>query len=119
MRVIKFRVWDKVMKKMYIPQAISFDRKTSLPFAVSVPHRSWEPIAKFDILQCTGFTDQGLNDVYEGDLIQIKSEIYEVVWNETQRAYELLSHGNSSNLMIKEVSSGKIIGHKYLQALRS
>lgn len=119
MRVIKFRVWDKVMKKMYIPQAISFDRKTSLPFAVSVPHRSWEPIAKFDILQSTGFTDQNLNEVYEGDLIQIASDIYEVVWNDTQRVYELSSHGNSSSLMITEASSGKIIGHKYLKALHS
>src|SRR5680860_1793977 len=96
LRELKFRVWDKVKEKMLKPQAISFDTQSSVPFAVTVPGKSWEPIGKFELLQWTGFSDQNGMDVYEADLIKISSVIYKVIWNEALAIFELIEQGSSS-----------------------
>ncbi|MHB8126468.1 MAG: YopX family protein [Desulfitobacteriaceae bacterium] len=116
MREIKIRVWDKVMKKIYKPQAISFDTQKSVPFAVSVPGRSWEPIGKFELLQWTGFSDENGIDVYEGDLVNISSIIYKVIWNETQATFELVEFGSSSRGEINTVAWGSVIGNEFQNA---
>ena len=113
MRKLKFRVWDKVQEKMLIPQAISFDTQTSVPFAVSVPGRSWEPIGKFELLQWSGLTDQNSVDVYEGDLVKLSSVTYKVIWNETLVTFELEELESSSKRDISEVAGGSIIGNEF------
>ena len=90
MRELKFRVWDKVKEKMLKPQAISFDTQTSVPFALSVLGGSWELLGKFQLLQWTGLSDDNGVDVFEGDFIKISSVIYNVIWNETLAAFELV-----------------------------
>lgn len=113
MRKLKYRVWDKVMKKMFKPQAISFDIKSSVPFAVSVPGKSWEPAGKFELLQWTGFSDQNGMDVYEADLVRISSTLYKIVWNETLAAFELAELGSSSRRNISAITSGSVIGNEF------
>jgi hypothetical protein len=113
MRKIKFRVWDKVIGKMFTPQAISFDIQKSVPFAISVPGRSWEHIGKFELLQWTGFSDQNGVDVYEGDFIKISSVFYIVIWNETQATFELIELGSSSKGKINSVLNGSVIGNQF------
>ena len=116
MRKLKFRVWDKVKEKMLIPQAISFDTQSSVPFAVSVPGRSWEPIGKFELLQWSGLTDQNRIDVYEGDLVKLSSVTYKVIWNETLVTFELEELESSSKRDISEVTGGSIIGNEFQNA---
>ncbi|OPX87897.1 MAG: YopX protein [Pelotomaculum sp. PtaB.Bin104] len=113
MRELKFRVWDKVMMKMFKPQAISFDIKSSVPFAVSVHGRSWEPVGKFELLQWTGFSDKNGIDVYEADLVQISSDIYKIVWNETLATFELVELRGSSRCNISAITSGSVIGNEF------
>ena len=113
MRVLKFRVWDKVKAKMLKPQAISFDMQSSDPFAVSVPGRSWEPIGKFELLQWTGYSDENGIDVYEGDLVKISSVIYKIIWNETLATFELVELGNSLRRNISTITCGSIIGNEF------
>ncbi|OLN32528.1 YopX family protein [Desulfosporosinus metallidurans] len=116
MRELKFRVWDKVKEKMLKPQAISFDTQSSVPFAVSVPGRSWEPIGKFELLQWSGLTDQNGLEVYEGDLVKLSSIIYKVIWNKTLVTFELEELGTSSKRDISEVTWGSIIGNEFQNA---
>jgi uncharacterized phage protein (TIGR01671 family) len=113
LREIKFKVWDKVKEQMLKPQAISFDTQTSVPFAVSVPGRSWEPIGKFELLQWTGLSDQNGTDVYEGDLVKISSVIYKVHWNDIQATFELVELGNSSMHDVSIITSGGVIGNEF------
>lgn len=113
MKELKFRVWDKVVRKMFKPQAISFDINSSVPFAVSVPGRSWEPIVKFELLQWTGFSDKSGIDAYEADLVQISSDIYRIVWNETLATFELEELRSSLRCNISAITSGSVIGNVF------
>jgi len=113
LKELKFRVWDKVMEKMFKPQAISFDIQKSVPFAVSVPGRSWEQIGKFVLLQWTGLVDENGVDVYEGDFVKISSIVYMVIWNEIQAAFELIQLGSSAKQEINSVAKGIILGNKF------
>ncbi len=113
MRELKFRVWDKVKEKMLIPQAISFDTQSSVPFAVSVPGKSWEQIGKFQLLQWTGISDQNGIDAYEGDLVKISSVIYKISWNETIAAFELVEPGSSNRCDLSTVPCGCVIGNEF------
>ncbi|TGE34291.1 YopX family protein [Desulfosporosinus sp. Sb-LF] len=116
MRDLKFRVWDKVKEQMFKPLAISFDMQSSIPFAVSVPGRSWEPSGKFELLQWTGFPDGNGIDVYEGDLVKISSVIYKVIWNEMQATFELAELGSCSTRDISAVALGGVIGNEFQNA---
>ncbi|MDP4127774.1 MAG: YopX family protein [Bacillota bacterium] len=116
MRELRFRVWDKVKKKMLKPQAISFDTQNSVPFAVSVPGRSWEPIGKYELLQWTGFSDQNGINVYEGDLVKISSVIYKIIWNETLASFELEDLGSSTRRTINAIECGGVIGNQFENA---
>ncbi|WP_407314210.1 YopX family protein [Desulfosporosinus sp. SB140] len=113
MKEIKFRVWDKVRQKMFKPQAISFDTQTLAPFAVSVPGCSWEPAEKFDLLQWTGLSDAKGSNVYEGDIINISSVIYQVIWNKSIAGFELVEAGSSLKRNIIDVGIGEIVGNPY------
>ncbi|AFL98755.1 YopX protein [Desulfitobacterium dehalogenans ATCC 51507] len=113
MKLLKFRVWNKVSKKMHNPQAISFDIQSCNPFAVSIPTKSWDPVEKYELLQWTGLRDEDGTDVYEADLVLIDYEIYKVHWNESQAAFELISLKGSPAKDADILPTGKVIGNMY------
>lgn len=113
MKELKFKAWDKVKKQMSILQAVSFDMQSSAPFAVNVPHRSWEPIGKFELIQWTGLVDERGIDVYEGDWVKIQSILYKVVWNQTRACFELVEPIHLSTCNICDVASGLIMGNQF------
>jgi uncharacterized phage protein (TIGR01671 family) len=116
LRALKFKVWDKVKEQMLNPQAISFDTQKSVPFAVSVPGRSWEPIGKFVLLQWTGFSDENGLDVFEGDFVRISSIVHKIIWNESQATFELVELGSSSRRDISTINCGGVIGNEFQNA---
>lgn len=84
---------------------------------MSVPGRSWEPVGKFELLQWTGFSDENGIDVYEADLVQISSDIYKIVWNETLATFELEGLGSSSRCNIKTITSGGVIENEFQKTI--
>lgn len=62
-REIKFRAWDSVEKKMFVPDAIMNDgRAIVITFAYDKE--------KFPIMQYTGHRDVHNKEIYEGDIIR-------------------------------------------------
>ncbi|NMA68026.1 MAG: hypothetical protein GX958_01220 [Desulfitobacterium sp.] len=113
MKELKFRVWNKVSKKMHNPQAISFDIQSCTPFAVSIPGKSWEPVEKYELLQWTGMQDEDGTDIYASDLVLIDYEIYKVNWNDHQGAFELISLKGAPPMEASALPTGKVIGNIY------
>lgn len=110
---LKFKAWDKVKMKMLRPLGITFDTQSLAPFAVSVPGRSWEPIHKYELLQFTGLSDKNAVEVYQGDLFNIDSILYRVIWDKASASFRLQSVKSSSSRDLSVVSGEVIQGNVY------
>ena len=88
-RCIKFRAWDIFDKRMYSWSILNFQ------YALENPD-------EFVLMQCTGRTDKGGNDVYEGDIFKDSCHSYIVYWND-----------GACGFKVKTINGGKLIAPKY------
>lgn len=102
MREIKFRAWDDEAKKMYSPEdleqpEILDDTKKSIYSYLSFgalyiyDFRTEDPI-EFVPLQATGWYDKKQNEIYEGDIVKIEGEIYQILWSEDTAGFIIMSN---------------------------
>ena len=90
MRELKFRAWDKELKRMY--SNISFDNNTRLPGQIKSPDidsLTFVTKSRCEIMQYTGLKDKKGKGIYEGDLLKIKDDkpLIKVVWNKKYASF--------------------------------
>lgn len=113
MKQLKFKAWDSSKQKMHKLQGMTFDAKSYIPSDLKLPGLPWRPIQEYELLQWVYLSDKNGVDVYEGDYIEISSNVYNVVWDETILNFQLQAKGSSPARNILDVPLGDIIGNKF------
>jgi len=91
-RRIKFRAWDNEQKKMHFDIQDVYDScdgtycNTFGDFLsdITKPQR-------FHVMQYTGLEDQHIQDIYEGDIIEVEGLVAEVIFKEGSFYYHAIS----------------------------
>ena len=84
MRELKFRVWDGELMH-YNARVGGFDETRPTVYKCCGMISKWvnvEPLSDKEIMQYTGLMDKNGKEIYEGDIIQSKSEMVRLVTNE-------------------------------------
>lgn len=77
MREIKFKAWDNVNKEMYEVGYIDFPSKKAQLAIIQdgICYKAFEADLKdIKLLQYTGLKDSKGNEIYEGDIVQVREE---------------------------------------------
>ena len=125
MRTIKFRVWDKEIKKMHIcgedvHDEITFENETNKAYYYNLQNGcgSLREDSDYVLMQYIGLKDKNETEIYEGDIVRILGGEYEqgfYEWNETVIIKDLVYDGFNLMMTINQIGNGaiEVIGNIY------
>ena len=115
----KYRAWDKIHKTMYEDDdivSIDIEKKqiyVKTPFFEQVNCYSFRDI---DLMQSTGFTDKDGKDIFRGDIVASRSDLFKGVVSLRQDlgtyVINLIGYKNFERLC-NVANSTKVIGNIY------
>jgi len=75
MRILKFRAWDRINKKMVFVSSISFKKSGEMWFATPdySPNGHNEIVVDGNLMQLTGLLDKNGREIYDGDIIKARN----------------------------------------------
>lgn len=105
MREIKFRAWDDENKKMYSPEDLEQEGASDLEKTI-YGYLSFGTVLIYDFknpeepiellpLQSTGWYDNEQNEIYEGDVVESDTGVYQIMWSEEVAGFILLGNDGS------------------------
>ena len=93
MREIKFRVWQKSLKRF---MSQYYDGGERIVMSLEGKPLEWDEMKNlremsddFVVQQYTGLKDKNGVEIYEGDIVEIYNDEYLVHWNEIKAKWEL------------------------------
>lgn len=125
MRDIKFRVWDKELKKMHIcgedvHDEITFENETNKAYYYNLQNGcgSLREDSDYVLMQYIGLKDKNETEIYEGDIVRILGGEYEqgfYEWDETVIIKDLIYDGFNLMMTINQIGNGaiEVIGNIY------
>ncbi|QKG28777.1 YopX family protein [Campylobacter sp. RM16187] len=119
MREIKFRAWDKKLKRIRKVVRIDFsDLTADLFHSTSANSRSYVHLRRFtdiELMQCTFLRDKNGVEIYEGDIIKKTGDIktYSIVFDGVLAAYLMDDGTGGYGLNQMLLRDFEIIGNIY------
>ena len=89
MREIKFRAWDKHLKKMFLPDTLArLHFNKGLPYCFYTIKGQMIIHKALVLMQYTGLKDRNGKEIYERDIVQLESiddppDVFVVAWEES------------------------------------
>ena len=120
MKELKFRVWDKERRTFLDNVFISLDGKlyqfskyTIFGTAITYLDSENKNISKF-----TGLHDKNGKEIFEGDIIKIKDEIYRITWNGCFSSFDMTNIDKAKKykdlyILNKDYEKSEIVGNIY------
>lgn len=105
MRDLRFRAWDEGNNKMYSPEELEQENASDVEKTI-YGYLSFGSLMIFDFknpeepaelfpLQSTGWYDNEQKEIFEGDIVESDTGLYQIMWSEEIAGFILLGNDGS------------------------